>query len=87
MRKQIEIEGEKIYLNKSKFFGWSVIHPDYNEDGSINWFNFITGGSYARLILMGVIVFVILGFLYEYSTLATLYMKCRQTLGVIEIVP
>ena len=87
MRKQIEIDGEKIWLNKSKLFGWTVIHPDYNEDGSINWKNMITGGSWTRLVIMLVIVGVVLGFLYEYSTLATLYMKCRQTLGVIELVP
>ena len=69
---EIEINSEKIYLKKSKIFGWTVVYPTKNPDGSINWFNLITGGSWLRLVALIVIIIIILGFFYEYSTQARL---------------
>lgn len=65
--KKIEIENEKVFLKKS-FDGWRVVHPYKNEDGSFNWFNFFTGGSYLKLIIIIVIVIIIVGVCYEYQT-------------------
>jgi hypothetical protein len=54
------VKGEIVYYRKR------IIKPVLNTDGSINWFNLLTGGSWGRLI--GVIVFIIicLGFIFEY---------------------
>ena len=41
--KEIEIEGEKIFLKKS-FLGYGVVHP-IKIDGKINWKNLLAGGS------------------------------------------
>ena len=38
--KKIEIDNETIYLKKSKLFGWGVVYPVKNEDGTTNYFNF-----------------------------------------------
>ena len=46
----------KIYLKKD-FFGWRVVQPYKNEDGSMNWFNFITGGWKNLTILLLLLVF------------------------------
>ena len=50
--KYIEIENEKIYLKKSVLFGWSVVYPNINNDGSINWMNVIFGGKYNLIKLI-----------------------------------
>jgi hypothetical protein len=65
---KIEIDGEKIYIAKSNLFGWGIVHPNKNDDGSINWFNTLTGGSYIKLISSIIIILIISGFLYEYSS-------------------
>lgn len=56
---------EKIYLRKS-FDGWRVVYPLRNEDGSINWFNTLTGGNWWKLIVLTIIVLVVLGLAQEY---------------------
>lgn len=49
---------DKVYMKKD-MFGWRVVHPIKNEDGSLNWFNIFTGGSWGNLILIIFIVGVI----------------------------
>lgn len=60
-------ETEKVYLRKG-YDGWRVVYPIKNEDGSFNWFNFITGGSWYKLVYLGILVLIILGVFYEYSS-------------------
>ena len=52
---------EKVYLKKD-WLGWRVVEPWKNEDGKINWFNFLLGGKRALLAL--VTVLAITGLLY-----------------------
>lgn len=40
---KVEINGKITYLKKG-LFGYSVVHPIKNDDGSTNVFNLITGG-------------------------------------------
>lgn len=92
---KISIEGETIHLKKG-FMGWNVITPYKNEDGSINWFNLLTGGSWKRLIIMIFVVLVILGAIYEYTTnISTLVgcfdnpvalQICKESFGYQEII-
>ena len=65
--KKIEIEGEKIYLKNSQTFGWNVVYPVKNDDGSINFFNLITGGRWINLFIILSIVLIIIGVSYEYT--------------------
>jgi hypothetical protein len=67
MIKKIEIEGETIHLNKSKWFGWGVCYPLKNEDGSWNYFNLITGGSIWKLIFVLVFMAILFGAITEYK--------------------
>ena len=62
---KININNETIFLKKS-FDGWHVVYPYKNEDGSFNWFNFLTGGNYWKLFYLIIILLVIVGFIYEY---------------------
>lgn len=64
----IEINGEKVYLKKSKIFGWGIVYPNKNEDGTYNWFNLLTGGSWLRLFIVIAIVLLVLGIAYEYMS-------------------
>ena len=65
--KEVIIDGEKIKLSKSPVFGWGVVYPLKNDDGSINWKNLIFGGSYLKTVLMWLIILLILGAALEYS--------------------
>ncbi len=60
-------EDAKVYLKKDGSI-YRVVHPIKNEDGSINWFNLATGGSWKNVIILGVVVAIILGFLFESSS-------------------
>lgn len=76
--KNIEIDNEKIYLKKSNFFGWGVVYPWRNEDGSINWFNLLTGGAWAKLILVALIVFLIVVLMFEYVNNINNLISCFE---------
>jgi hypothetical protein len=55
------------YLKKD-MFGYRVIYPYKNNDGSINWFNLWTGGSWAKLIVTILIVSLIMFSVFAYKT-------------------
>ena len=66
-------EADKFYSNpdievnlNGEVFKKRRVYPILNQDGSIKWFNFLTGGTWWRLI--GAILFIIigLGFIFEY---------------------
>lgn len=63
---KIEIEGEVVYLKKNIFGGYRTIYPVINEDKSFNWFNFITGGSWGKLISIVLLILLILFFAWAY---------------------
>ena len=65
---KININGDMINLAKSKIFGWNVVYPTKNEDGTINWFNLITGGSWIRLFIIIMIVILIICLASEYMS-------------------
>ena len=75
---------EKVYLRKS-FDGWRVVHPIKNEDGSYNWFNILTGGSWWRIIFTAIIVLIILGVFYEYSSNLRLGSECLMKMQLLDI--
>jgi len=62
------INGEEVCLRKG-FDGYRVVYPFRNEDGSFNWFNFTTGGSYWKLVKLAifvVLIFIVI-LLYKYD--------------------
>ena len=58
-------EGDKVYLKKD-IFGWRVVSPIRNEDGKLNLYNLITGGS-RNLVFLIIILIIILSFIWTYS--------------------
>lgn len=72
---KIIIEGEEIYLEKSKWFGWGVIKP-YKIDGKINWNNLLIGGSWIKFLITVSAVIIILGCISEYSTALRIANEC-----------
>ncbi len=80
----IIIDNKKVFVSQSKN-SFKVIKPWRNEDGSINWFNALTGGSWWNLILVGFIVFVILGLLNEYNANINMLMDCFRVPGQLEV--
>ncbi len=60
-------QAAKVYLVKQGK-NYRVVHPIKNEDGSWNWFNLFTGGSWFNVIVVGAIVLITLAILQEYSS-------------------
>jgi len=81
-----ELDGKKVFISQRGDDNFRVIKPWRNEDGSFNWFNFLTGGSWTNLIIVAIVVIVTLGVLYEYSTNLKI---CAEVLGSrnITIIP
>lgn len=63
---EIEIDSDRIYLKKSKLFGWSVVQP-IKTDNKTNLKNLLYGGSLWNLLLITIIVFMILAYAFEYT--------------------
>lgn len=61
----IEKIREGLYIKKDKF-GYKVIYPIKNDDGTTNWFNLLTGGTWYKLIFTIIVVLLILGMCYSY---------------------
>ena len=78
--KRVEVEGSEVSL-KHDFLGWRVVHQFRNADGSLNWRNIISGGSWIKLGITLAIVGVIVGAMFEYYSQLTLLTKCLAALN------
>lgn len=77
-------EDTKVYLKKQGK-NYRVVHPIRNDDGSINWFNLFTGGSWFNVIVVGAVVLIISGVLQEYSANVKFLQDQLATCFVIDI--
>ena len=73
--KELEIEGERVFVKKSKIFGWGFVKP-YKIDGKINWKNLLIGGSWLNLIKVGIFLAILAGCIHEYSTAVKVANEC-----------
>lgn len=86
MQKKIEIDGQIVHLKHSKKLNtWRVIYPIKNEDGTLNWFNILTGGSWFNLIVTGIIVLVLVLFFFEYSSNIQTLLDCFENPATLEV--
>ena len=53
---------EPVYLKKD-WFGYRVVHPVKNPNGSFNWINIIGGGK-SNFIILIIVLVIILSFFY-----------------------
>ena len=75
-----ELDGEIVYLKKSNMpliGDWGRIYPPINEDGTINWVNFIFGG-YKNLIKLIILVAIIGMVLFQFMELFN-YIEAIQS--------
>lgn len=64
---KIQIDSKDVFISQ-RDSSFKVVKPWKKEDGSWNWFNILTGGSWWNLGLVAFAVVIILGLLNEYST-------------------
>jgi len=64
---KIKIKDKDVFVSQ-RGDTFKVVKPIKNEDGSWNWFNLLTGGSWWNVAIVAVVVVVVLGLLNEYST-------------------
>jgi len=60
--KKIEVDGETLYVNKGFFFGWGVVDPIKNDDGTWNWKNLL--GLNRRNLIFLIIIIMLAGIGY-----------------------
>lgn len=80
---KMEIE-PSVELKKGGLERYRLIYKWKNQDGSINWFNFLTGGSWANLIKVILVVafLVLLVVFYKHDT-AVLLECCNNACKAI----
>lgn len=76
--KVVEIEGKRLDLKKGKF-GYRIVHPIQNEDGSMNWFNLFTGGGWGNLFKIGAIVLILIFICWAYKNDVQTLVECCNT--------
>lgn len=74
-----EKEGKIVYYKKRRTY------PALNQDGSINWFNALTGGSWFNLLFLLFIVAIALGVVWEYHTNLGECAKLMTNLNMMKI--
>lgn len=79
---EIELEGDRVFLKKLKLFKWNVVHP-YRIDGKINWKNLIAGGNWWNLLFIALAVGIIIGCVFEYSTVLKALNECSKLIPAI----
>lgn len=73
--KEVVVDGELLFLKKSKIFGWGIVYP-YRIDGEINWKNVLIGGLWIRFgMMVGIIILLILAS-FEYSNTVEMLNQC-----------
>ena len=73
----IEKIREGLYVKKG-FDGLRVVHPIKNDDGSWNWFNVFTGGTWWKLTKLLLILTLVLGMSWSYMRDT---QQCRDLLS------
>ena len=85
--KELNIEGERVFVKKSNMFGWGFVNP-FRIDGKLNWKNILIGGSWIKFGLLIFILLVIAGVAQEYSTAVSIANECSNPLSqTINILP
>jgi len=84
--KELNIEGEKVFVKKSKIFGWGFVHP-LKVNGKTNWKNFLIGGSWIKFGLLALTILIIAGACQEYSTAVRIANECLEKQTQIIILP
>ena len=66
---------DKVYLKKD-IFGWRVVQPYKNEDGSLNWTNILFGGwrnFWFSLALLAIIGFLMYSHFHDMQAIQSNY--------------
>jgi len=75
---ETEIEsGVKVI--KDKLFRYRLIFPIKKEDGKVNWFNLLTGGSWGNLIVVILIVMLCVSLVLAYRHDVATLTECCNT--------
>lgn len=65
-----------VHVIKDKLFGYRLVHPIKNKDGTINWFNLFTGGSWGNLIMVIVICAFLVSLVIIYKNDVSQLVEC-----------
>jgi len=80
--KELNIEGERVFIKKSKIFGWGFVNP-IRIDGKTNWKNLLIGESWIKFGILIFILLIIAGVIQEYSTAVKMAEKCTNKIPII----
>ena len=81
--KELEIEGEKVYLKKD-ILGYRIVNP-IKIDGKINWINLLFGGKRNLVILIIYMVILLLLYIGIKDIMTSCELIAKQKLYSITI--
>lgn len=58
---EVEEKDGRLFYSKKK-----EVYPYLNKNGTVNWFNFLTGGKWSNVFIVIGIVVIALGVVWEY---------------------
>jgi len=77
---KVSIDSKDVFVSQ-RGDNFKVVKPLKNEDGSWNWFNLMTGGSWWNIAIVTFIVVIVLGLLQEYSSNIRLLQDAVENCG------
>ena len=66
------------------YYRMRQVYPIINPDGTINWFNFLTGGTWWKLTGALLFIIIVLGFLWEYHITIQAGIDCISKQNAIQ---
>jgi len=75
--KEIIIDNERIFLAKSKIFGWNIVNPMV-IDGKRNWKNILIGGNWGRFWFLAIVTILFLLAIQEYKIIVNIANECLE---------
>ena len=82
--KEINLDGDRILLKKSKIFGWGIVKP-LKIDGKWNLKNEIAGGSWIKLLFLALFILLIYLSAKEYTNAIKLANDCIQNQNIFTL--
>lgn len=92
--KEIEIDGERIFLKKNELLGWAIVYPSNYLlkknglellDRKTNLKNLLIGGSWIKFGIFLFILFMLLGAIFEYYNLFQIANECIKNSPLLHI--
>ena len=65
-----------VNVVRDKLFGYRIVHPIKNKDGTLNWKNLLIGGSWGNLLMVVALVALMVYLVWQYNQDISQAVEC-----------